>query len=411
MLNDIYHNLNPVAFSIGPISVRWYGLAYLAGFIIAAFIIYRTAKRWKIRFTVDDLLTFMLCVIVGVLVGGRLGYCLFYGDGYYLAHPADIIKVSDGGMSFHGGLIGALIGGFIAAKSIKMPFFTLMDIAAVGTPIGLFFGRCANFVNGELWGAITDLPIGVVFGGSAGDVPRHPSQLYEAVLEGLVLFLILYLVSRKKRPAPRGFISGLFLVFYGIFRILVEFVRQPDAQIGYLWGDWLTMGMVLSVPFLLLGVAICIVSIMFKKPQEGTCPCYNDMQVKQNLGGTMLKFYKCKHCGNVVIQEVDGAGTLTCCGEAMEELIPNTVDAASEKHLPKVTVTDEGIDVVVGEVEHPMTEEHLINFIVFQKKCAHFVIPQDPGKPAHGFFGTKTPEKVEAVYAYCNLHGLWKTEL
>ena len=185
MLNDIYQNLDPIAFAAGPFVVRWYGLAYVVGFALAAFIIYAVARRWKIGMNEDNLLTLMVCAIVGVVLGGRLGYVLFYGDGYYFSHPMEILAFNQGGMSFHGGLVGLLAGGAVAAKLTRIPFLTLADLGAIAAPMRLFFGRCANFVNGELWGAPTDWPIGVVFGGAAGMMPRHPSQLYEAVLEGL----------------------------------------------------------------------------------------------------------------------------------------------------------------------------------------------------------------------------------
>ncbi|MCI8367206.1 MAG: prolipoprotein diacylglyceryl transferase [Eggerthellaceae bacterium] len=269
MLNDIYQSLDPVAFTLGPITVRWYGLAYVVGFALAAFILYRVAKRWRVRISGDDVITIMLCVMVGIIVCARLGYCLFYGDGYYLAHPLDILAFNQGGMSFHGGLVGALLGGVVAWKLTKIPFLTLADLGAIAAPLGLFFGRCANFVNGELWGAPTDLPWGVVFGGAAGTMARHPSQLYEALLEGLVIFLVLYLLSRRRPPLPRGTFIGGFLVMYGVFRFLLEFVRQPDAQLGYLWGGWLTMGQVLSVPLIVAGIALIIYAAKTKLPQEG----------------------------------------------------------------------------------------------------------------------------------------------
>ena len=164
MLNDIYQNLNPVAFSIGPLDVRWYGLAYVFGFVFAGLLMWSIAKRWKLRFDGDALLTIICCVIVGVIVGARVGYCLFYGNGYYFEHPLEILAVNQGGMSFHGGLIGALLSGIVAAKLTGIPYLTLADLGVIVAPIGLFLGRCANFVNGELWGAPTDLPWGVVFG-------------------------------------------------------------------------------------------------------------------------------------------------------------------------------------------------------------------------------------------------------
>lgn len=196
-LNDIYHAIDPVALSLGPLQIRWYGLAYVAGFICAFLVIAKLSQRWKIRINDDAFFTVVFCVIFGVILGGRLGYVLVYGDGYYLQHPEKILAFNEGGMSFHGGLVGVIIGGVIAAKITKIPFLTLADMAVVGVPIGLFFGRCANFINGELWGAPTDMPWGVVFGGAAGTMPRHPSQLYEALLEGVVLFIILFALSRK----------------------------------------------------------------------------------------------------------------------------------------------------------------------------------------------------------------------
>ncbi|MDO4183314.1 MAG: prolipoprotein diacylglyceryl transferase [Coriobacteriia bacterium] len=269
MLNDIYQSLDPVAFSLGPLVVRWYGIAYVLGFICAGLVLYFTAKRWKVRVDVDAALTIVLCVIIGILVGGRLGYCLVYGDGYYFSHPLEVFALSNGGMSFHGGLVGAFLVGIVAAKMTHIPYMTIADLAVIGAPLGLFFGRCANFVNGELWGAVTDLPWGVVFGGSAGVMPRHPSQLYEALLEGLVIFVVLFVLSRKCPPRPRGTFLGLFLVMYGVFRFAIEFVRQPDAQMGYLWGNWLTMGMVLSVPLVIAGVIILVYAFKTRKPQQG----------------------------------------------------------------------------------------------------------------------------------------------
>ena len=269
MLNDIYQHLDPVIFTIGPFSVRWYGLAYVLGFLCAALVMWRVSKRWKIRFTGDALLTIICCVVVGIILGARLGYCLFYGDGYYFDHPLEIIAVNQGGMSFHGGLIGALLAGIVAAKLTGIPYLTLADLGAIAAPIGLFFGRCANFINGELWGDYTDLPWGVVFGGAAGSMPRHPSQLYEALLEGVLLFCILIVLSRKVPPRPRGTFIGVFLVLYGIFRFLIEFVRQPDAQLGYLYGGWLTMGQVLSAPLVVIGIAIIVYAVRKRLPQEG----------------------------------------------------------------------------------------------------------------------------------------------
>ena len=270
MLNDLYHMLDPVAFTLGPLSVRWYGLAYVVGFFFAALVISRTAKRWGVRVTSDDLSTILICVVVGVIFGARLGYVLFYGDGYYLSHPFEILAFSQGGMSFHGGLIGALLSGIVAAKICGIPYTTLADLGCIAAPIGLFCGRCANFINGELWGAPTDLPWAVVFGGAAGSVPRHPSQLYEALLEGVLLFIILFALSRKTPPRSRGTFLGVFMLLYGVFRFLVEFVRLPDEQLGYLLGtNWLTMGQVLSLPLIIAGICVLIWVSRTHLPQQG----------------------------------------------------------------------------------------------------------------------------------------------
>ncbi len=269
MLNDIYQNLDPVAFAIGPITVRWYGIAYVLGFLFAGLLMWRLAKRWKLRFNMDALLTIICCVLIGLILGARLGYCLFYGEEDYLANPLEILAFHHGGMSFHGGLIGALLSGIVAAKLTGIPYLTLADMGAIVAPIGLFLGRCANFVNGELWGDYTDLPWGVVFGGAAGQYPRHPSQLYEALLEGVLLFIILFALSRKLPPRPRGTFIGVFLVCYGVFRFAIEFVRQPDAQLGYLWGGWLTMGQVLSAPLIVAGIVIIVYAVKKKLPQQG----------------------------------------------------------------------------------------------------------------------------------------------
>ena len=269
MLNDIYQGLDPIAFSLGPLVVRWYGLAYVLGFVCAAAIIYFVSKRWKLGMSEDNLLTLMVCAIVGVVLGARIGYVLFYGDGYYLSHPLEILAFNQGGMSFHGGLVGLLVGGAVAARMTRIPFLTLADLGSIAAPIGLFFGRCANFVNGELWGGPTDLPWGVVFGGAAGTMPRHPSQLYEALLEGVLIFAVLFMLSRRLPPRPRGTFLGVFLIMYGCCRFAIEFVRQPDVQLGYLWGGWLTMGQLLSVPLVLVGIGVLVYALRMKKPQQG----------------------------------------------------------------------------------------------------------------------------------------------
>ena len=267
-LNDLYHAIDPVAFSIGPLVVRWYGIAYLLGFILGGWIVYRYAKRWKLDLTADDVINVTTGVCLGIIVGARLGYVLFYGAGYYLSHPLAIFALNEGGMSFHGGLVGAVVGGSIACRMAHISIPTFCDLGMSAACIGLFFGRCANFINGELWGKQTDLPWGVMFE-SGGNVYRHPTQLYEALLEGLLLFMVLWALSRKVPPYPQGTFTGVFLAGYGICRILIEFVRVPDAQLGYLFGGFVTMGQLLSLPLVLLGVAILVWAHKTQRPQVG----------------------------------------------------------------------------------------------------------------------------------------------
>lgn len=251
-----FPNIDPVALRLGPLAVHWYGLAYVAGFF-AAWLVFRSlVRRWEIGISADDMLEVMLWAVAGVLLGGRLGYVLFYGGSYYLSHPAQVFAIWDGGMSFHGGLIGVLLAGVPAARRVGVSWLTLADIGAVGTPIGFFLGRLANFINGELWGRVTTVPWGVVFPG-AGPLPRHPSQLYEAALEGLVLFAIMFALSRRMPPRPRGELLGWVLALYGVFRIAVEFFRQPDVQLGFLFGG-ATMGQLLSIPLVAAGVGLVV---------------------------------------------------------------------------------------------------------------------------------------------------------
>ncbi len=272
MLNSIYQALDPIAFSLGPVDVRWYGIAYVLGFICCALVMYRVSRRWGIPIDVDSLLTITVCVMFGVIFGARLAYVIFYGDGQYLSNPLEIFAFNKGGMSFHGGLVGALVGGYVASRIIRAPFLTLVDLGCVAAPLAIIFGRCANFVNGELWGAPTDVAWGVVFGGSAGLVARHPTQLYEAFLEGVVILIVMYVLSRKTPPRSRGSYAGVFLVLYGVFRFAIEFVRLPDSQLGYLWGGWLTMGQVLSAPLVVAGIALLVYAAKTRRPQQGPRP-------------------------------------------------------------------------------------------------------------------------------------------
>lgn len=270
-LDTIYHATNPVAFALGPLTVRWYGLAYLAGFVCAGLVMMRTSRRWRLGLTSDEVLNIVVGVAFGVIVGARLGYVLFYGAGYYLANPIKILAFNEGGMSFHGGLVGAIVGGALVCRQMRISIPTVCDLAVIGAPIGLFFGRCANFINGELWGKPTDLPWGVMFSNTGGGyVYRHPSQLYEAILEGIMIFVVLYALSRRVTPRPQGTFLGTFLALYGCFRFLIEFVRMPDSQLGYLLGTgWLTMGQCLSVPLAILGVVLVAWAHRLDRPQVG----------------------------------------------------------------------------------------------------------------------------------------------
>jgi phosphatidylglycerol---prolipoprotein diacylglyceryl transferase len=248
----VHPDFDPVAFSLGPLQVRWYGLMYLFGFL-AGWALGRYRARqpnstWQPQ-QVDDLLFY---IALGVILGGRIGYVLFYSFDALLGDPLLLIRIWEGGMSFHGGLLGVLAAMVLYARKLGRGFFEITDFIAPLIPPGLFFGRIGNFINGELWGRVSDVPWAMVFHTpGAGELPRHPSQLYQAALEGLALFLILWLYSA--RPRPTMAVSGLFLIGYGMFRVLVEFMREPDAHLGYLAFGWLTMGQLLSLPMLLFG--------------------------------------------------------------------------------------------------------------------------------------------------------------
>lgn len=250
-----YPAIDPVAFRLGPLTVHWYGLAYLAAFVFCGLVARWLSRRWALSVTDDDILTMLLGAVIGVVVGGRLGYVLIYGGDTYLRNPAAAFAIWDGGMSFHGGLLGILIAGVIVARMLKMPLLTLWDLGAVGAPSGFLLGRLANFANGELWGRVSDVPWAMVFPG-AGELARHPSQLYEALLEGVMLLTVMLVLARRLPPRPRGELVGWVLALYGAFRIAAEFFREPDVQLGFVAGDWITMGMILSLPMVVSGLAL-----------------------------------------------------------------------------------------------------------------------------------------------------------
>lgn len=250
----IFPNIDPVFLRLGPLEFRWYGLMYICGFVAAYFIILSGVKRKGLPLNKDQVADLIFTVAVGVILGGRLGYILFYNFSFYLSHPLKLFAVWEGGMSFHGGLVGALLASLYFIRKHQLRFYPLADIGFLAAPIGLGFGRIGNFINGELYGRATDLPWGIVFP-AGGPLPRHPSQLYEAFLEGAVMFLILYLVSKKVNRD--GVVVWSFIALYGLFRFLVEFVREPDEQIGFLFGG-VSMGQLLSLPMFLLGAAMVL---------------------------------------------------------------------------------------------------------------------------------------------------------
>ncbi|OYN89486.1 prolipoprotein diacylglyceryl transferase [Parenemella sanctibonifatiensis] len=285
------HDIDPILFSLGPLQIHWYGLMYGIGFLVAWLIGSSRVRAGRLPGVDEDgFASFMIAMIAGVLLGGRIGYVLFYSFDTFAADPLSIIKIWEGGMSFHGGLIGVLIAAWVwKRKRTEFTYWDLVDFVAPLVPAGLGLGRLGNFINGELWGKYTGGDWGVIFpsdpelsgytmaqlrqmyaAGQLDAFARHPSQLYQAFLEGLVLFTVLYVVSR--RPRRRFLISGLFALGYGLARFAVEFVRVPDAQLGYLGMGWLTMGQLLSLPLILLGIGLIILSrtspVLEPKPVE-----------------------------------------------------------------------------------------------------------------------------------------------
>jgi phosphatidylglycerol:prolipoprotein diacylglycerol transferase len=255
-----FPDIDPVIVSIGPLAIHWYGLAYVVGILFAWWYARRlisTPRLWPngaLPMKPIDLDDFLVWAAVGVVLGGRVGYILFYDLQRYLANPLDIFAVWQGGMSFHGGFAGTTLAMILFARARGISVWTMFDVVAAGVPVALGLVRVTNFINSELWGRVADVPWAFVFPNGGPD-PRHPSQLYEAALEGVVLFLLLsVLIHAFLKFKTPGFIAGAFVTGYGLSRILVEFFREPDQQIGYLAGGWLTMGMVLSVPMVLAGV-------------------------------------------------------------------------------------------------------------------------------------------------------------
>jgi len=255
-----FPNIDPVIVQIGPLAIHWYGVAYIVGILFAWWYGKRLVTNpnlWtngNLPMKPDDLDDFLVWAAIGVVLGGRVGYILFYDLARYIQNPLDIFKVWQGGMSFHGGFTGTTLAMILFARSRGISVWTMFDVVAAGVPVALGLVRVTNFINSELWGKLTNVPWAFEFP-NGGPFTRHPSQLYEAALEGLVLFCVLRILThtlfKLRRP---GFVAGAFVAGYGLSRIFVEFFREPDAQLGYLFGGWLTMGMVLSVPMVLLGI-------------------------------------------------------------------------------------------------------------------------------------------------------------
>jgi len=265
--------IDPVLVSIGPFAVRWYALAYICGILLGwlyARTIIANQRLWggPAPFTATDFDDFVLWVTLGIILGGRVGYVLFYNFDFFIAHPLEMLQVWKGGMSFHGGFLGCVLAVVLFGLKRKISILSLGDITCAVAPIGLFFGRLANFVNGELWGRPTDVPWAMVFPSpEAGPWPRHPSQLYEAALEGLVLFCVLAVLVRAGALKRPGLVLGAFAIGYAVARSVCELFREPDAQLGFLWGG-MTMGMLLSVPLLIAG--ICLVAFALRRQPLGS---------------------------------------------------------------------------------------------------------------------------------------------
>jgi phosphatidylglycerol:prolipoprotein diacylglycerol transferase len=256
-----FPDFDPVLISIGPLAIRWYALAYIFGILLGwlyARLLIRNSGLWggKAPMKVEDFDDYIVWVTLGIILGGRIGYVLFYNPAHFAAHPVEILQLWSGGMSFHGGFAGCVAAVVLFARRRGISILSLGDLTCAAGPIGLFLGRLANFINGELWGRPGDVPWAFVFP-NAGPLPRHPSQLYEAALEGLLLFVILAIAVRAGALKRPGLVVGLFAIVYALARSFCEFFREPDPQLGFLWGG-LTMGMLLSIPLFLAGVAFVV---------------------------------------------------------------------------------------------------------------------------------------------------------
>ena len=272
--------IDPIIFSIGPVSLRWYGTMYLIGFLAAMFMANKAADRSNGSWTRDQVSDLLFYGFLGVILGGRVGYVLFYQFEYFLSDPLYLLEIWQGGMSFHGGLLGVILAVFIFARKTNKSFLVVGDFVVPLVPIGLGMGRLGNFINSELWGRQTDVPWAMVFPTDPLQVPRHPSQLYEFALEGVVLFAILYIISRKTRSL--GLASGVFLIGYGIFRSFIEFFREPDAHLG-LYLSFISKGQILSIPMILAGMLI--IYLGYLSQQKSAIAEGISAKSKKNPGG------------------------------------------------------------------------------------------------------------------------------
>ena len=248
-----YPDINPVAIALGPLKIHWYGITYLVAFLVGWHLAKYRAGRPKSGWKPDEIGDVVFYIVLGVIIGGKLGSVLFYNWDQFLESPLRVLNPMNAGMSFHGGFIGVMVAFFLYARSTGRTFWQVADFIAPAFPIGLGAGRIGNFINGELWGRVTDVPWGMVFP-HVGEEPRHPNQLYQFFCEGILLFALIWWFSNK--PRPRMAVSGLFAVAYGVYRFLIEFVREPDRHLGFIAFDWLTMGQLLSLPMILVGLLL-----------------------------------------------------------------------------------------------------------------------------------------------------------
>lgn len=276
-----YPNINPDILHIGPLTLRWYGFMYVIGFIIAYFIIKTESKRRNIKLSEDDVYDFVFYLIIGVILGGRTGYVLFYNLSWYLAHPTEIIMINKGGMSFHGGFIGVILAGLYYCRKKKIPFYPIGDMGVLAGSLGLGFGRIGNFINAELYGRPADpsFPLAMVFPTDPQKLPRHPSQLYESFFEGFLMFAILFFLSRRKLKS--GVVFWAFITLYGTFRFFIEYTRQPDAQLGFVLANYFSMGQVLCFPMIITGIIMMVVRSRAKDNENNVLEPY-DSQLSEN---------------------------------------------------------------------------------------------------------------------------------